>query len=143
MIFLEISVNYLAVVLAAVAFMILGFLWYSPILFAKPWMRLKGYSADELKREQSKMGPLYGVSFLMALLTAYVLYHIMAFSQSYYDYPELMTGLTSAFWVWLGFIFPTQVTSQIFGEKKWKLLAIDTGYQLAGVLIMGIVLASL
>ena len=35
---------------------------------------------------------------------------------------------------------PTQVTAQIFGEKKWKLLAIDTGYQLAWMLLAGVII---
>jgi hypothetical protein len=35
-------VNYLAVLLAAVAVFVLGWLWYSPLLFLRPWMRLRG-----------------------------------------------------------------------------------------------------
>src|SRR5262245_11433222 len=37
-----VHVNYLAVVVAAVAAFLLGWLWYSPLLFLKPWMRLRG-----------------------------------------------------------------------------------------------------
>src|SRR5207247_2062134 len=35
-------VNYVAVLVAAVAVFVLGWLWYSPLLFYKPWMRLRG-----------------------------------------------------------------------------------------------------
>ncbi|MCR4324342.1 MAG: DUF1761 domain-containing protein [Candidatus Curtissbacteria bacterium] len=42
-----------------------------------------------------------------------------------------------------GFIMPVQATAAIFGEKKWELFAIDTGYQLVAVLAMGVVLAIL
>jgi hypothetical protein len=37
------SINYLAVLVAGLAFVALGFLWYSPILFAKPWSKMMGY----------------------------------------------------------------------------------------------------
>src|SRR2546430_3690237 len=37
-----VHVNYLAVLVAAVAVFVLGWLWYSPLLFYKPWMRLRG-----------------------------------------------------------------------------------------------------
>ncbi len=35
------SVNLLALLAATLANMGLGFLWYSPVMFAKPWMKLK------------------------------------------------------------------------------------------------------
>lgn len=140
---MEITVNYVAILAAAIASMILGFLWYSPFVLGKPWMKLKGYSESVLKAEQKKMGPYYGLSFIVALITAYVLSHIMALSMNFYHYAPMMTGLTSAFWAWLGFIMPVQVTSTIFGEKKWKLLAIESGYQLASLLLMGVLIGYL
>ena len=135
-----VPVNYLAVFLAAVASMVLGFAWYSPMVLGIPWMKLKGFTSEGLKKEQAKMGPMYGLSFVGALLTAYVLSHVIAFSENYFHYSMLMTGLTSAFWMWLGFILPVQMTATIFGDKKWQLLGIDTGYQLVSVLAMGFVI---
>ena len=138
-----VPINYLGVFLAAISFMVLGFLWYSPTLLGKPWMKLKGYSASTLKTEQKKMGKFYALSFILALLTAYILAHVMEFSLNYFHYPRVQTGLTSAFYMWLGFVMPVQTTTMIFGEKKWKLLAIDTGYQLVGLMLMGTVLGML
>ena len=138
-----ITVNYLAVLIAAVASMALGFLWYSPMLLGKPWMKLKGYTEEGLKSAQKQMGPLYGVSFFVALITAYVLSHVMALSTNFYHYPAVQTGLTSGFWMWLGFVMPVQVTAAIFGDKNWKLLGLDTGYQLVSLLAMGVVLGLL
>lgn len=137
-----IEVNYVAVLAAAVASMALGFLWYGP-LFGKVWMKLKGYTHEGLKAEQKKMGPLYGLSFMVALITAYVLTHVMALSSNFYGYDPVTGGLTSAFWSWFGFMMPVQITATIFGDKNWKLLGIDSGYQLASVLAMGVVIGYL
>ena len=142
-IFLNIEVNYLAVLVAAVVSMALGFLWYSPMVLGKPWMKLKGYTPETLKKAQKEMGPFYAVSFVFALITAYVLTHVMTLSQNFYGYPEMQTGLMTAFFAWGGFMLPVQVTSTIFGDKKWALLAIDTGYQLVSLLAMGLVIAYL
>lgn len=136
---MNVDVNYLAVLLAAVTSMGVGFLWYGQ-LFGKQWMKLKGYTAENLKKEQKQMGKYYGLSFVLALLTAYVLSHVMSLSMSFFRQDALSTGLTSAFWMWLGFVFTTQATNTIFGDKKWNLLAIDTGHQLASLLVMGLVL---
>lgn len=140
---MEITVNYIAVLVSAVVSMAIGFAWYSPFVLGKPWMKLKGYTESSLKAEQKKMGPLYGLSFVVALITAYALSHIMSLSMNFYHYNPIMTGLTSAFSMWLGFVMPVQVTATIFGDKKWQLLAIDTGFQLASILAMGIVIGFL
>lgn len=137
---MNVEINYLAVLVAAVVSMGVGFFWYSPFGLGKPWMRLKGYSQEQLKNEQNKMGILYGLSFVIALITAYVLSHVMALSDYFYGYPAIQTGLTSAFWSWLGFMMPVQTTATIFGDKKWELLCIDTGYQLFSLLAMGVVI---
>lgn len=137
---MNIEVNYLAVFLASVASMIVGFLWYSPAILGKPWMKEKGMTADDVKKAQKEMGKWYGLSFVVALVVAYVLFHVMVMAENYFGYSWLSTGLTSAFWMWLGFIMPVQVTATIFGGKNWKLLGIDTGYQLASILAMGIVI---
>lgn len=132
--------NYLALLVAGIASMTLGFLWYNPILFGKPWMKLMGYTSESLKKAQKEMGKLYGVSFLLTLITGFVLAHVMAMSINFFNYPALTTGLISAFWMWLGFVMPVQVTDTIFGNKKVKLLAINTGYQLFSLVVMGVIL---
>ncbi|HSA84058.1 MAG TPA: DUF1761 domain-containing protein [Patescibacteria group bacterium] len=135
-----IEVNYLGVLFAAIVSMGVGFLWYGPILFAKPWMKLMGYTAESLKKEQAQMGKTYAISFLLALVTAYVLSHVMSLSAYFYQTDAVMTGLTSAFWMWLGFVMPVQATEVMFGGKKFALFAINTGYQFFSLLVMGLVL---
>lgn len=140
---MNIEVNYLAVVLAGVVSMVIGFLWYSKALFGKPWMKLMGYSAESLKKAQKEMGKLYALSFVASLVTAYVLFHIMTLSQHFYGYNPLQSGLSTGFWMWLGFVAPVQMTDVIFGSKKWNLFFINTGYQLATLLAMGLVIGVL
>lgn len=135
----SVPVNYLAVFGAGVISMVIGFIWYSPLIVGKAWMKEKGYSADSLKKAQKDMEKLYGLSFVLSLLTAYVLSHMVFLSDNFYQFGRLPTGLITAFWMWLGFIMPVQLTAAIFGDKNWKLFAIDTGYQLASVVSMGTV----
>lgn len=137
---MEVNINLVAVLVASIVSMALGFLWYSPMMFAKPWMKLMGYSAESMKKAQKEMGKMYGISFVLSLLTAYVMAHVMALSKSFYHYSGVTTGMTTAFWMWLGFVMPVQATSEIFGSKKWNLLGINTGYQLVSLLGMGVVL---
>ncbi len=137
---MEVQVNYFEVLLAAGVSMALGFLWYSSAVLGKQWMKEKGFSHESLKKEQKEMGKWYMFSFVLALISAYVLSHVMSLSDNFFHYPMLQTGLTTAFWMWLGFAMPVQLTATIFGNKNWKLFGIDTGYQLVSLLAMGVVI---
>lgn len=139
-----VEVNYFAILLAVVANMATGMLWYSPMLFAKPWMKAMGYTASSMKDDQKEMGKWYGISAILGGVMAYVLSHVMALSMNFFGTDPVTTGLTSAFWMWLGFIMPVQATTTIFSrEKNWNLFGINTGYQLVSMLLMGLVLGLL
>lgn len=135
------EINYFAILLSGIVSMIVGFLYYSPLILGKPWMKLSGYTTESLKKAQKEMGKLYGLSFLVSLITAYTLSHIMTLSVNSFGFSRLATGLTTAFWMWLGFMMPVQLTGEIFGRKNWKLMAINTGYQLASLISMALVLS--
>ena len=41
------GLNVWAVLVCALATMVIGFVWYSPLLFANPWMKLMGYDPND------------------------------------------------------------------------------------------------
>jgi hypothetical protein len=132
-------INLLAVLVAAIATMVVGFVWYSPILFAKPWMREMGYDPNDkarTKEMQKSAGPAYLGSFLASLVTAFVL----ALFFHWLRVQDLHFGLAVAFHVWLGFVATVQLTGVLFMKQSMKLFAINTGYQLVSYLAMGAVL---
>src|SRR5437868_3361495 len=98
---MQISINYLAVIICAIIFMIIGFLWYSPILFAKPWMKLVEKTEKDLKNGAKPH--LYVGAFIMALLTNYVLANVIG----YYHAVTVLGGAAVGFWMWLGFTAAT------------------------------------
>lgn len=120
--------------------MVVGFLWYGPYLFGKQWMALMGYTQKSMEAAKKEMGKTYAISFVASLLMAYVLSHVMTMSINFFHYEPVTTGLTSGFWMWLGFVAPVQLTEVLFGGKNFKLYAINTGYQLVALLAMGVVL---
>ena len=132
-------VNFWAVIGSAIAAMVIGFLWYSPLLFAKPWMIAMGYDPTDKARiaeMQKKAAPMYGISFLCSLLTAFVLGKIifhLAISTCLYG---MKVGLA----VWAAFVMTTQLTDKMFGNRPMKLFLINTGYQLVCYLVMGAIL---
>ncbi len=130
------AINLLALVGAVFVYMVIGFLWYSPVLFAKPWMKLMGYTPESMKEAQNEMGTLYLLSALGALVTAFVLAQL--FKWLLPDTLNLALGIS--FMIWVGFIAPVQFTEVLFGKKQMNLFLINTGYQLSGILAMGAVI---
>ena len=128
-----------AVALAAVATMVVGFLWYSPLLFARPWMVAMGYDPDDKTRiaeMQKSAGPMYGISLLASLLSAFVLAKILVGLTIYSALYGMKIGLA----VWLAFVATVQLTDKMFGQRPMKLFLINTGYQLVCYLLMGAIL---
>ena len=97
------SLNWLAILVAAISTMVVGFLWYSPILFAKPWMREMGYDPNDkakVQEMQKSAGPAYGGSFVASLVSAFTLALILQGLRG----EDLHFGIMASFHIWLGFV---------------------------------------
>ena len=128
-----------AVALAGVATMVIGFLWYSPLLFARPWMVAMGYDPNDKARiaeMQKSAGPMYGSSLLASLISAFVLAKVLVGMTIY----SALYGMKIGFAVWLAFVATVQLTDKMFGQRPMKLFLINTGYQLVCYVVMGAIL---
>ena len=135
------GVNLWAVLVCAVADMILGFLWYSPMLFANPWMKLMGYDPNDkakIAEMQKSAGAMYSLSFIASLLAAAVLSKIVTIS----TINSPMYGIKIGIAIWLGFVTTVQLTGALFSKQPAKLYAINTGYQLVCYIVMGAILGA-
>lgn len=130
-------VNIVSILLAGIANMGVGMLWYSPLLFGNHWMKLMGLTKQKMEKAKSKMGQTYLTSFLLALLQAYVIGLVLQLMGAM----GYLEGMMVGFFAWLGFVMVTQATDFLFGGgKSFHLFLINTGYQLAGLLVMGAVM---
>lgn len=130
---INLNTNWLLVLGAAVASMVLGFLWYSPILFGKEWMDLSGIA----KSAKKNMVLGYILSFAASFVGAFVLKQFidLFYIVNFFDAIQL------GFWIWLGFVATTMINSIAFEGKSWKLFVINAGYQLGAILLMSWILS--
>src|SRR3989344_1544875 len=138
---MEVPVNYVAVVVAEVSAMVIGFLWYGP-LFGKEWRRLMGISLDDMKSMSLSPMQAMGLGTVVALVMAYVFAHVFVFSSTYMQVSGYMAGLSTAFWLWLGFVMTTQIGIVLWEGKPWKLFFLNTAYSLVSLAEMGVIIAS-
>lgn len=128
------DVNYLAVLVSAVAAMFVGAMWYGP-LFGKMWMKYVGKTEEQLK-ENFNPAKTYG----MAFIGEFVALGIMANLFVYINVVTPGGALHTAFWTWLGFTFVTTFITGLFEDKKFGLLLINQVYHLVVFLIGAVII---
>lgn len=137
---MQVNINFWAILVAALIEMGIGALWYSPVLFAKVWMRAMGKSETELHAMGSASKGYIG-SLIAALISAYILAHFVVYGASFTGDYSAWGGAMAGFWAWLGFTAATSISSVLFEGRKWSLFLINSGYYLASFVVMGSLLA--
>jgi Protein of unknown function (DUF1761) len=132
----QVHINYIAVVVAAAIAFAIGGLWYSPLLFAKQWMKAHGYTEEHVTEMQKSAGKAYAISILCHLLIALAI----AVLVGYLRLALCVQGLKLGLLIWGGFAFPLGLMANVFSDKRITAFAIDGGYQLVYLLIMGSIL---
>src|SRR5437879_2721411 len=104
------GLNVWAVLVAAVSTMVVGFLWYSPMLFARPWMRLMGYDPDD-KAKIAEMKKSAGLSYAMSLVASVLSAAVLAKVIQIATVNTPLYGMKIGLAVWLGFVTTVQLTN--------------------------------
>ena len=130
-----IDINLFAVAGAAVAAMVVGWLWFG-LIFRKPWTRLAELDA----RPKAKDYVQYPVALAVNLVGAFVLAYIASASQIANQTTLLDATFFSAVFVWLAFSAGRALITTTFESRPVKLFLINTGHDLAVVLTMALVI---
>lgn len=134
---MEIEINYIAILVAAIASFILGSLWYSPLMFLKMWV--KAGNIDMKKKGNLSPALAMAIGFVVQLLTAFVLAHFLVLL----DADTIKGAMMASFWLWLGFIATTQFGSVLWESKSVKYFAINAAHSLASMFVMAVVLTTM
>lgn len=135
------EVNYTLIAVATIVQFVLGGLWYSPLMFGKIWMEIMectNIPPEELKKMQKEMMPFYGLQLLLTLVTTISFANLVPYIDSFSIYHI-------AFWIWIGFIVPTQIASVVWANterKFWlKQILVMISYQLVAIMIASWILS--
>jgi len=131
-----VSINFIAVLLAAVSNMVIGFFWYSPMLFGKQWMALMGIKEKDMGKMQEEAKNGYVLTFVAALAMAYVMAHFVG----NLGLSTMGEAVQLGFWVWLGFIGATHVSDHVWIGKSMQLLYLNSGYRIVSTIVMALIL---
>lgn len=152
------EINFLALIVAALSTLVIGFIWYNPKVFGTIWMKESGLTGEKMKG--ANMPVIFIMSVFFAFLIAMVLQFLTihqwgAFSMTGGNavtakpsYAAFMADYGTAFRTFKhgafhGFLtglflaFPMIATNALFERKSWKYTFINSGYWILCFTIMG------
>lgn len=125
-------INHIAVAVCAVMSLVIGGLWWSPLLFAKAWQREAGISDEQLAK--ANPAKTFGLTFIIALLMSYNLAFFLAAPGTTWQW-GLAAGLLTSIWVAGMFI-----VIALFEQRSVKYMLINCGYIVVYFAVIGSIL---
>ncbi len=134
------EVNLLAVLVAGIVPMVVGFLWYGP-LFGKRWLELMETTAEEIQKNFNPW-KTHVASFVLALVTAYILAQLFAgmgglesVSSMTGSSGNALVGVHLALMAVIAFVLPVSYQSWAYEGRKAGLFWLNLSYN--GVALLG------
>jgi len=126
------NLNWLAIITAAVSAFVLGGLWYSPLLFAKRWMKETGITEESTKN--ANMGRIFALGFILSLIASFFLAMFIGV------HAGAGFGALAGFMAGLGWVFTFMGISYLFESRTLAHFLINSVYSIVSLTVMGIII---
>ena len=126
---MDANVNWLAIIAATLSAFVVGSLWYSPVMFAKAWMKEAGISEEQTKK--ANLFKIFGTTLVLSFIIAT---NLAFFFGGEVDFTM---GLMYGFLTGFGWVAMAMGTIYLFEQKSFKLWLINAGYQTVTFTRMG------
>jgi hypothetical protein len=152
------EMNFYAILVAAASTLVVGAVWYSPMLFANAWMKESGLTEEQLKK--GNMLKIFGLTFIFSIMIAMIMQVLTihqfgaigmvggdptkalpSYNAFMADYGTVFRtfkhGALHGFMTGLFFALPLIAINGLFERKSWKYIFIHAGYWIVSLTIMG------
>lgn len=130
-------INWLAVIVALLASMILAKTWFTPKTFGNPWRKYTGITPADSKKAGKK--PII-LTLFANMITVVTLAAAISIGSDFFQNSSVWLALIVGFVTWLAFSATTLATHNAFEQKPQKLTLINNGYQLVLFLIVSAII---
>ena len=130
------KVNFLAVLVAGLAYFILGAVWYAKPVFGKAWMTGIGKTEDQLKAAFSPWKLVW--CLIGSFIAAYGIARILSWLPS----PGVGTGLMVGLLAGVCFVMTSMTINDVMESRPCKLTTINVLYHLVGFVVAGLIIGA-
>ena len=151
--------NWLVLLAATLVPLLIGFIWYHPKVFGNAWMRATGITPEGAK--EANMPLIFGLTALFSLMLAFILHGMVIHQYAIYSLAAEMApeqaeiavkefndkygslfrtfkhGTFHGVLLGLFFVLPVLGTNALFERKGFRYMAINVGYWIVSLAIMG------
>lgn len=128
--------NWIAIIIATVVNSILGALWFSPLLFVKPWMAMEGHKEGRVGAIAP--GPAIALSVVASLVSAVTLDWFVSSTGARSAFGGALVGLYAG----VGLVATAMFADQLFNGRPGRLFLIVAGYPVVGLIVMGAIIGA-
>lgn len=155
------EINFLALLVAALSTLVVGFIWYNPKVFGTIWMTETGMTEEKAKN--ANMIKIFGMSIVYAFFIAFILQMLTihqfgalgmvggdptlakpsyeAFMADYGDnFRTFKHGALHGFMTGLFFAIPLVGTNSLYEGRSWKYVLVTGGFWTVCFTIMGAII---
>jgi Protein of unknown function (DUF1761) len=137
------AINWLAVVVCVIVSMIVGTIWYHPKTFFPIWWKGIGKTAPADEGMSGATGLTWGLTIVASLVQAiFMSLLVTAMGTRTAGGPTLVSGASTGFLLWLGFVAPTNLVNKLFAGHGLKVWAIEAGGHLVNFILFGAILGA-
>lgn len=113
--------------------LVIGAVWWSPLLFAKSWQEENGLSDEQL----AKANPVknFGLSFVLAWIMSYNLAFFLGTPDTTWQW-----GLAAGLLTGVGWVAAMFIVIALFEMRSVKYIAINVGYIIVYFALIGLIL---
>jgi hypothetical protein len=134
---MSIDINWLAIIVALAASMVLAKTWFTPKTFGNQWRAYTGITPADSKKAGKK--PII-LTLFANIVTVFALAALINICSIFFQDSSVWLALLVGFAAWLAFSATTLATHNAFEQKPQKLTLINNGYQLALFLVVSIII---
>ncbi len=128
-------INHIAVLVCAVMSLVIGALWWSPLLFARAWQKENGLTDEQLAK--SSPAKTFGLTFLLAWIMSYNLAFFLGAPGTTWQWGVIAGLLAGVGWVAAMFI-----VIALFEQRSLKYILINCGYITVYFAVIGFILGT-
>lgn len=128
------DINIFSILVAALAYMVIGAIWYSPFLFGTLWMEEMNFSPDKMDDQKKAMS--------FSAIVAVVLAIGLAFIANTFTFTTVDQALEAGVLLWATLTAAPMATDVIFQKQPFKVYVVNAAYHLVAILCMLIIIVS-
>jgi len=131
----DMYINHLAVAVCAISSLVVGGIWYSPVLFSKVWQKEAGITDEQISK--ANMAKTFGLTLILAFLMSYNLAFFLGDSKTDWQW-----GLTAGFLAGFGWATLSMAVIALFEMRSFKYILINGGFITIWFSLIGLILGA-